>query len=80
MAAEKRRFTFDEASRVMRQRVRLVKRMGSFPAGLTGRVVARHPTKLGFFVEVKWDGFGPCYLLDFEYFTKDEFDEYLTEC
>lgn len=73
-------FSVGEAFRLRDRNVRLMQRMGNFPAGMTGRVVDQHPFHTGYVVEVRWDGMRPSSTLSFEYFTKDDFLAYLIEC
>ena len=73
-------FSGREVPTVMNRRVRLTKPFGVLPTGLRGTVTNAHPRWAGFVVEVRWETLGPCYLFGFEFFTKTEFNEYLTEC
>lgn len=73
-------FPVREAWNLRGRRVRLMQRLGSVPAGTNGEVVDQHPYSTGWVVEVRWDGLDPRSTINFEYFTKDDFIEYLVEC
>lgn len=73
-------FSYGEAARLRDRRVRLMQRLGNFPSGLTGVVTDQHAFHHGYMVEVQWDGMTKGSAITFEYFTKDDFIEYLTEC
>lgn len=73
-------FSLPVAALLVDRRVRLVKPMGGLPAGLTGTVIGAQEYRSGYVLEVKWEGMHPATTVDFEYFTKDDWDEFLTEC
>lgn len=69
-----------EAVNLRGRRVRLLGPFGRFYAGMTGTVADMHPYREGYVVEVQFDSFHPGELLNFEYFTKDDYNEFLIEC
>lgn len=62
------------------RRVRLAKPMGQFPTGQYGTAADMHEYRTGYVVEVRWEGVSPHSVLPFEYFTHDEWNEFLIEC
>lgn len=80
MIADRIPFRSHEVPRVMSRRVRLVKALDRWPAGTTGTVRDAHAYKVGFVVEVRWDAYDVKPSVNFEYFSKDEFERLLEEC
>lgn len=79
MAASAVPFKNLEACDLRGRRVRLVQRMHKWPAGAHGTIVNQHPYRGGYVVEVRWDDLQPESAMNFEYFTKDDYVEFLTE-
>ena len=73
-------FSASEAHKLQRRSVRLMKAMGAWPAGTTGDVTDYQDFLYGYMVQVTWHGPLLGRVINFEYFTKDDFDEYLVEC
>ena len=74
-----KRFTEEEAERLMQRRVRLTVEFSDIPQGTCGKVVAKEEIEPGGFdVLVAWDE-PASKLYSHDWFTREEFDQCLVE-
>ncbi|MDQ3816954.1 MAG: hypothetical protein M3362_04585 [Acidobacteriota bacterium] len=79
MSQKRKRFSKEEAGRLLGRHVRLVTEFADIPRGTTGLVIGRHEVEPeGFEIIVRWEGIEVGKHTT-DWFTKEEFETVLVE-